>query len=62
MVLILLKLKIGKKVVLNKVVGFFTGLASKFFLGGNVLGGAVNLGTGSLEIFKEALSGEFFSC
>lgn len=55
------KIKIGKKVVLNKVVGFFTGLASKFFLGGNVLGGAVNLGTGSLEIFKEALSGEFFS-
>lgn len=55
------KIKIGKKVVLNKVVGFFTGLASKFFLGGNVLGGAVNVGTGSLEIFKEALAGEFFS-
>lgn len=55
------KIKIGKKVVLNKIVGFFTGLASKFFLGGNVLGGAVNVGTGSLEIFKEALAGEFFS-
>lgn len=55
------KIKIGNKIVLNKVVGFFTGLASKFFLGGNVTGGVVNLGTGSLEIFKEALAGEYFS-
>lgn len=55
------KVKIGKKIVLNKVVGFFTGLASKFFLGGNVTGGIINLGTGSLEIFKEALAGEYFS-
>ena len=49
------------KVVWNKVVGFFTGLASKFFLGGNVLGGAVNLGTGALEIFKEAIAAEHFT-
>ena len=49
------------KVVWNKVVGFFTGLASKFFLGGNVTGGAINLGTGALEIFKESLAGEHFS-
>lgn len=55
------KIKIGNKIVLNKVVGFFTGLASKFFLGGNITGGAINLGTGSLEIFKEALAGEYFS-
>lgn len=55
------KIKIGKKLVVNKVVGFFTGLASKLFLGGNVVGGAVNLGTGALEIFKEAMAGEYFS-
>jgi hypothetical protein len=55
------KIKIGKKLVLNKVVGFFTGLASKFFLGGNVTGGMINLGTGTLEVFKEALAGEYFS-
>lgn len=55
------KIKLGNKLVLNKVAGFFTGLASKFFLGGNVTGGAVNLATGSIEIFKEALAGEYFS-
>lgn len=55
------KIKIGDKIVLNKIVGFFTGVASKLFLGGNVVGGAVNLGTGALEIFKESFAGEFFS-
>lgn len=49
------------KVVWNKVVGFFTGLASKFFLGGNVAGGTINLMTGAIEIFKEAGAGEHFT-
>lgn len=52
------KIKIGNKLVLNKVAGFFTGLASKVFLGGNIAGGIVNVGTGALEIFKEAFAGE----
>lgn len=49
------------KVVWNKVVGFFTGLASKILLGGNVAGGFINLLTGSIEIFKEAIAAEHFS-
>lgn len=55
------KLKLGKKVVLNKLAGFFTGLASKIYLGGNFLAGAANLGTGAIEIFKESLAGEFYT-
>lgn len=52
------KTKLGKSLVLNKVAGFLSGLASKVFLGGNVAGGLVNIGTGSIEIFKEAIAGE----
>lgn len=53
--------KIGwKNVCLNKIAAFLSGLASKLYLGGNVLGGLVNLGTGIIEIAKEAGSGEFF--
>ena len=48
------------KVVLNKITSGLTRLASKLFLGGNIPGGIVNLGTGEIEIFKEALSAEFF--
>lgn len=55
------KHKIGKKVVLEKVLAALSGLASKYFLGGNVAGGAVNTMTGLNELFKEALSGEYYS-
>lgn len=55
------KLKIGKKLVLNKIVGTFSGIASKVFLGGNVVGGAANLTMGASEIFKEAIGAEFFN-
>lgn len=54
------KMKIGNKLVLNKLFGFLTGFAGKYFLGGNIAGGMVNVGTGSIEIFKEAFSGEYF--
>lgn len=50
-----------KKIVLNKLASFFSGLASKIYLGGNVTGGIVNLGTGIIEIAKESFSGEFFT-
>lgn len=50
-----------KGIVVNKIASFLSGLASKVFLGGNVAGGLVNLGTGINEIFKEAASGEFFT-
>ena len=54
------KLVIGKHIVVNKVVGFLSGIAAKTYLGGNVAGGLVNLGTGVNEIFKEALCGQYF--
>lgn len=50
-----------RSIVLNKIATFLSGLSSKIFLGGNVAGGLVNLGTGINEIFKEAASGEFFT-
>lgn len=55
------KIYLPKGVLIDKIAGFFTGLASKIYLGGNVAGGIVNLGTGSIEIFKEAFSGEYFT-
>lgn len=55
------KIKIGRGLVINKVAGFLSGLASKVFLGGNVPGGMVNLGTGAIEVFKESLAGEYYS-
>lgn len=47
--------------VLNKVVGATTRLGAYMFLGGNLHGGMVNLGTGWIEIFKEACAGEEFN-
>jgi len=45
-------------ILANKITRFITGLGSKLFLGGNVAGGIVNIGTGTLELFKESLAGE----
>lgn len=55
------KHKIGKKIILEKVVATLTSLASKYFLGGNVVGGMVNTLTGFNELTKEALAGEHFT-
>lgn len=46
---------------LNMIARALSMFASKKFLGGNVAGGLVNLGTGTLELFKEAFSGEHFT-
>lgn len=51
----------GRKVLWNKIVQFATRMGSFLYLGGNVLGGAVNTGTGSIEIFKEAVASEYFN-
>ena len=56
-----IELKVGRGIVLNKVAGFLSGLASKVYLGGNVAGGLVNLGTGFIEVAKEAGAGENFT-
>lgn len=54
------KLKFSQ-IALTKVIGFFGGLASKVFLGGNVAGGMVNVMTGFNEITKEAIAGEVYT-
>lgn len=53
------KITVGK-IVLNKVAGILSGLASKIFLGGNIPGGLVNAGTGAIELLKESFAGEHF--
>ena len=54
------RLKFGQ-IALTKVIGFFGGLASKMFLGGNVTGGMVNVMTGFNEIVKESIAGEVYT-
>lgn len=46
--------------VVDKAINVINSIASFLYLGGNVHGGLVNLGTGTLETFKEAFSGEYF--
>lgn len=55
------KHKIYKGIVVEKVIAALSSFASKYFLGGNVVGGAVNTMTGFNEIFKEAIADEEFS-
>lgn len=50
-----------KGIVINKIANSLSSFASKLFLGGNVAGGLVNLGTGVNELFKEAMSGEHYN-
>lgn len=49
-----------RKVLLNKMIQALTKWGTYRFLGGNVLGGAVNTGTGFIEEFKEAASSDEF--
>lgn len=53
--------KVTRRLVLEKIMAAITSFGSKYFLGGNVAGGMVNAMTGFNEIFKEALSGEYFT-
>lgn len=55
------KHKISRNIVLEKVLSFISSLAGKYFLGGNVVGGAINTMTGFNELFKEAISAEEFT-
>lgn len=55
------KFKIGKHLVWEKIIGALSSFASKYFLGGNVVGGAVNAMTGFNELFKESIAGEEFT-
>lgn len=54
------KHKFGK-IVWEKITAASSSLASRYFLGGNVVGGMANTFTGFTEIFKEMLSEEHFS-
>ena len=51
----------GKRILLNKVIQNISSLGGTLFLKGNVLGGAVNTLTGFNNIFKEAVTGEYFN-
>lgn len=55
------KTKIFKGIVIEKVISTISSFASKYFLGGNVVGGSVNTMTGFNEIFKEAIAAEYFN-
>lgn len=54
------KIKLGP-IVVDKVFKLIQSIGSVLFLGGNIHGGLVNVGTGFIEITKEAIAGEFFS-
>lgn len=49
------------KVVINKLGNLLAYLGALRYLGGNVIGGLVNWGTGFNELFKEAVVGQFFN-
>jgi len=51
----------GKRLLLNKVIQNISSLGGTLFLKGNVLGGAVNTLTGFNNIFKEAVTGDYFN-
>lgn len=51
----------GRKILLNKVIQNISSLGGTLFLKGNVLGGAVNTLTGFNNIFKEAITGDYFN-
>lgn len=55
------KMKIGKTIVVNKIMNALNSLSRAIFLGYNLESGVVNLGTGTIEIFKEAAAGQFFT-
>lgn len=51
----------GRRILLNKVIQNISSLGGTLFLKGNVLGGAVNTLTGFNNIFKEAITGDYFN-
>lgn len=50
-----------RRIVWNKIAMLCSRLASTIWLGGNLQSALVNIGTGSIEVFKEAVVGEFFT-
>lgn len=53
--------KIGRNGLISKLIPATSRLASTVYLAGNVAGGIVNLGTGTIEMWKEAFAGEHYS-
>ena len=50
-----------KNACISKLLPALSRLASMTYLAGNVAGGIVNFGTGTIEMFKEGFANEFFS-
>lgn len=55
------KLMITKRICLTKILGLTSKTAATTYLGGNIYGGLVNIGTGFNEMFKEACVGQFYT-
>lgn len=53
--------RFDRKGVIRKLFNGLSSLGGKILLGGNVVGGVVNTGTGFFEILKEGMTGENFS-
>lgn len=51
----------GRRILLNKIIRNISSLGGTLFLKGNVLGGTVNTLTGFHNIFKEAVTGDYFN-
>jgi hypothetical protein len=49
------------KIMVRKTERFLSTLGSTVYLGGNIPGAIVNIGTGTFEMFKEAVCGEHFT-
>lgn len=49
-----------KNVCISKLLPALSRLASMTYLAGNVAGGVINFGTGTIEMFKEGFANEFF--
>ena len=53
--------KFDRKGIWRKLLNGLSSLGGKILLGGNVIGGIVNTGTGVFEILKEGMAGESFT-
>lgn len=56
-----LTLRNGRRILVNKILQNLSSLGGTLFLKGNVLGGTVNTLTGFNNIFKEAITSDYFS-
>lgn len=54
-------ISLSKTLIYRKVAGLLNRSGSGIYMVGNIPGAVVNIGTGNIEMFKEAVCGEFFT-